>query len=344
MIGVGVVGYGIRGAYTAAVVARHGQAVLRGIADSSPEALRAGRLSYPGCRMTGNWSDLVTDGEIDALVVATPVDTHFEIALAALRASKHVLMKAPFTATADQAGLLVQEAVHRGRILMAAHTLVYSPAVTKIRELIGTGELGEIFLYEAVRMSLARRQDGVAQLWAAALNHLSLIDHIVGSSPAAVSVNAPQGARGEAAGMVCLTLHFDNGLVSHLHMNWLVPVEMHQTLIAGSRRMILYDEIEPRNKIKVYGHNGANGSASQALEDRLATYRTADMWAPYLPFGEAEAAELDHFIDCIDRGSEPVTSGLSGLRVVRLLEAAMHSLRHKGEPVELRVQRRKPGQ
>lgn len=345
MIGVGVVGYGTRGACMAAIVARHAQASLRGIADTSPDILFAVRASHPGWSVTGNWSDLLADGDIEALIVATPVDTHFEIALAGLRAGKHVLIKAPFTATADQAGLLVQEAIHRGRILMAAHTPVYSPAVIKIGEMIKAGELGEIFLYEAVRRSLIRRQDGVAQLWAAAINDLSLLDHIVGSSPAAVSVNAPQGARGEVASMLCMTLYFDNGLVSHLHMNWLNPVEMHQTLIAGSRRMILYDEIEPRNKVKVYGRNGGTGvGIALTPEDRLATYLTADMWAPYVPSGEAEAGELDHFIDCIYRGSEPVTSGMSGLRVVRLLEAATRSLRHNGEPVELRVNRRRPGQ
>jgi predicted dehydrogenase len=294
---------------------------------------------------TTSFGDLISDPQVDAVVIATPVCTHFDLAMQALRAGKHVLVEKPIATTSDEAQRLLDEA-DRGRLVLAVdHTFVYTGAVRKIRELVEGGGIGDIYYYDSVRVNLGLFQHDVNVLWDLAVHDLSIMDYVLPMRPCAVSATGIGHVAGKPEDIAYLTLMFDTPMIAHMHVNWLAPVKVRRTLIGGSRRMISYDDVEPSEKIKVYDKgitlNGSHGSSSngERLYELLVGYRAGDVLAPQLDMTEALLREARHFVRCISEREEPLAGARAGLRVVRLLEAATLSMRERSRVVELEVER-----
>jgi predicted dehydrogenase len=303
-------------------------------ADPRPERREFIKKAYPLVEVTAHTEALLDDPEIDAVAVVTPVDTHYELARRALENGKHVLVEKPLTATSDQARELIRLAEERQRTLMVDHTFVYTSAVRRIRELIRNGDIGEIRYYDSVRVNLGLFQHDINVIWDLAPHDLSIMDYLLEEKP--VSVQAlgavTEGSPLEYIGY--LTLRFPSGLIAHFHANWLSPVKIRQTLIGGTRKMIVYNDNEPSEKVKVYD-KGIEVTSPEGVYRQLVQYRSGDMWAPQIANSEALQMVVNHFLDCARTGATPETDGRAGLAVVRILEASTESLRRDGALVNL---------
>jgi predicted dehydrogenase len=315
-------------------MAAPGSAVTR-VCDLRKERLTSLGKIYPGLKTCTDSSELINDPQIDAVVIATPVSSHFELAMSALKAGKHVLVEKPLAARSDQARKLVDEAAARHLVLLVDHTFVYTDAVRKIRALIASGQLGEIYYYDAVRVNLGLFQHDVSVIWDLAIHDLSIIDHVLPSKPVAVSATGISHVPGQPENVAYITLFFSSPQIAHVHVNWLTPVKVRHTLIGGSEKMILYDDLEPSEKLKVYDKGIDVTPEREDVYKMLVSYRLGDMWAPQLSNTEALQTEALHFIDCIEHNKQPETDGPAGLRMVNLIEAAETSLRDRGRLVEL---------
>lgn len=338
MIGIGVIGYGYWGPNLARSIAETEGCRLAGIADFSAETLaRAGRR-YPGVALHGDPQALIGDPGVDAVIVATPVATHYELAAAALRAGKHVIVEKPMAASSEDARRLIDEAARRNLTLMVDHTFVYTSAVQKIGEIIRSGELGDVYYYDSTRVNLGLFQHDVNVIWDLAVHDLSVLDYLLREKPVTVSASGAGHIRGRQENIAHLSLFYPSGTVAYVNVNWLAPVKVRQTLIGGSRKMIVWNDLEPSEKVKVYDRGVTLGEGPEPAATRI-SYRTGDMWAPQLPNKEALLTGIEHFVDCVTRGRESATSGRSGLAVVETLEAAMLSLSQRGRPVDISAAR-----
>jgi predicted dehydrogenase len=335
MIGVGIVGCGYWGpnlirAFTETVEAR-----VVAVCDLCQERLVAVQRRYPWVRATTSFDDLLAGGDLDAIVIATPVATHFDFALAALRSHRHVFVEKPMAHNSEAAARLVDEAARLRLTLMVDHPFVYTSAVRKIGDLIRGGEIGDLYYYDSVRINLGRFQSDVNVLWDLAAHDLSILDTLTGRGPAAASATGARHLDGTAHNIAYLTLFYDDALLAHVHVNWLAPLKVRRTLIGGSRRMIVYDELEPSEKVKVYDRGvSVSGNDAESREMRIG-YRAGDMWAPRLEVKDALETAAAHFAACIGAGTRPLSDGESGLRVVRQLEAATQSLHANGRPIPM---------
>ncbi len=334
-IGVGVIGYGYWGPNLARNLAETPECDLIAIAELKVELANLARKRHPAALVSEKTRDLINHPKVDAVVIATPVLTHHALALEALRAGKHVLVTKPLAQTSEQCLELIAEAARRRLTLMVDHTFVYTGAVRKIKELISKGELGDIYYYDSVRVNLGLFQHDGNVIWDLAVHDLSIMDYVLPSKPRAVSAtgmaHVPRGLENTAY----LTLFFDGNIIAHVHSNWLSPVKVRRTLIAGSRRMIVYDDLEPSEKIKVYDKGITLNGDSESVYKMLVGYRTGDMWAPQIDIAEALRVEAKHFADCVANSRKPQTDGESALRTIRLLEAATQSMAAQGRPVEV---------
>jgi predicted dehydrogenase len=252
-----------------------------------------------------------------------------------LRAGKHVLVEKPMTATSREASILIAEAQRHGLVLMVDHTFVYTGAVQKIRDLIAQGVVGDIYYYDSTRINLGLFQRDVNVIWDLAVHDLAILDFLMNAAPIAVSATGASHVTNGPHNMAYITVYLDNGAIAHVNVNWLAPVKMRQTLIGGSRRMIVYDDLQPSEKVKVYDR-GINLSANEDDRHKMrVSYRMGDMWSPELSVKEALLTEIEHFVACIHNQAIPLTSGECGLRVVKTLEGASLSLDQHGHPIEL---------
>lgn len=336
MLGVGVIGYGYWGPNLVRNFMEAQGSTVVAVSDLSEARLAPLSVRYPTVRVTTDYRELLADPRVDAVVVATPVASHFELAMAALQASKHVLVEKPLATTSEQSLRLVEEAERRGRVLMVDHTFIYTGAVRKIRELISAGALGEIYYYDSVRINLGLFQHDVNVIWDLAVHDLSIMDYVLPARPVAVSATGISHLPGQPENVAYITLFFDNNVIAHVHVNWLTPVKVRRTLIGGSEKMIVYDDLEPSEKVKVYDKGVTVGQHPEDVYDLLVSYRSGDMWAPRFDNTEALRAEAAHFIECVSRDRRPdACDALAGLRIVRIMEAAEQSLRARGQLVEL---------
>jgi predicted dehydrogenase len=308
---------------------------LVGISDARSERLDQARRRYPSALLTERASELFADPGVDAVAIATPVSSHFDLAMEALRSDKHVLVEKPLAANSEQALRLIDEAARRNRVLMVDHTFVYTGAVRRIREMIANGELGDIYYYDSVRVNLGLFQHDVNVIWDLAVHDLSIMDSVLASKPVAVSATGISHIAGQPENVAYLTLFFADNKIAHLHVNWLAPVKVRRTLIGGSEKMIVYDDLEPSEKVKVYDKGVSLSSSPEDVYQLLVSYRSGDMWAPMLDQAEGLQTEARHFIACIEESKPPSTDGQAGLRVLRILEAAEKSMRQRGQLVEL---------
>ena len=334
-VGVGVVGYGYWGPNLVRNFSETKGARVISVSDLDPEKLALVRRRYFDVDVTPKFRDLLNDNRIDVIAIATPVHTHYDLAVASLRAGKHVLVEKPLAQTSDQARRLIDEAAERNLVLMVDHTFLYTPAVQKIRELVSGGVLGDIYYYNGIRASLGLFQSDVNVIWDLAVHDLSIIQYLFDDEPVAVSATAASHVPGNPENMAHITLFFPSSCIAQISVNWLSPVKIRQTFIGGSRKMIVYDDVEPTEKIKVYDKGiTINGSEEAAHQLRIG-YRAGDMWAPHLSTKEALLTEAEHLIDCVRHGTAPISGGITGWRVVELLEATSASIAARGAPVVL---------
>ena len=337
MIKVGVIGYGYWGPNLVRnFMAAPGSTVAR-VCDQRAERLAPLQKLYPGIKTCNQPADMINDPQIDSVVIATPVSSHFELALAALKAGKHVLVEKPLAANSDHARQLIDEAAARKLVLLVDHTFVYTDAVRKIRELIAAGHLGDIYYYDAVRVNLGLFQHDVNVIWDLAIHDLSVMDFVLPTKPVAISATGMSHIPGQPENVAYIMLYFSGAQIAHVHVNWLTPVKVRHTLIGGSEKMILYDDLEPSEKLKVYDKGIHVTPRPEDVYKMLVSYRSGDMWAPRLDNTEALQTEALHFIDCVENGRAPDTDGEAGLRMVSMIEAAESSLRDRGRLVDLEL-------
>ena len=333
MINIGIIGYGYWGPNLVRNFAETPGAKVAAVADLDAEKLAVVNRRFPAVKTTTDYRELLADPAIDAIAIATPVSTHFDLGLAALRAGKHLWLEKPMTESSEQALRLVDEAEKRQLVLLVDHTFIYTGAVAKMAEIIKSSELGRIYYYDSIRVNLGLFQRDVSVISDLAVHDFSILDHLLGEHPVAVSASGTNHFPGTPENLAYVTLFYESGTIAHANVSWLAPVKVRQILVGGSKKMISYDDLEPSEKIKIYDKGVDFTDDPQKIHEMRVGYRTGDMWAPKLAVTEALGVEGLHFVDCIENRKVPKTDGQLGLRVVELIEAANKSMRHKGETV-----------
>jgi predicted dehydrogenase len=335
MINVGVIGYGYWGPNLVRNYLGDPDCTVAMVCDRDLARLQKVSALYPAIRLTASAEDLINDPGVDAVVIATPVDGHFALAMAALQAGKHVMVEKPIASTADQARQLIVEAQKRGLVLLVDHTFVYTGAVRKMHELIRAESFGPVRYYDSTRVNLGLFQPDVNVLWDLAVHDLSIMAFILEGTPVAVSATGQSLVRGQPEYAAFLTVFFDDDTIAHINVNWLSPVKIRRTLVGGDRQMIVYDDLETSEKVKLYDKGITVTSTPEQVHKLLISYRTGDLWSPNVPATEALAVEAAHFAACIRGEERSITGGEAGLEIVRILEAANQSMRDRGAPIEL---------
>ena len=337
MIRVGVIGYG----YWGPNIVRnfnHGSASQVGmVCDQRPDALRRVQQAYPQVKVTRDPKELIESSQIDLVAVVTPVWTHFELAKAALNHGKHVFVEKPFTFTSAQAEILVNLAVQKNLKIMVDHTFLFTGAVRKIRQLIDNETLGHLYYYDSTRVNLGLFQHDVNVIWDLAPHDLSIMDYLIDEKPEGVVAAAEKHLNG-LEDIAFLTFYFPRNVIAHVNVNWLSPVKVRTTLIGGEKKMVVWNDLEADEKIRIYDRGVEKVTNAQGIYDILVKYRTGDMWAPQVEHTEALKKELEYFVECIETNQTPINDGQAGWRVVRMLEAANESVKNRGAMVELRAE------
>ncbi len=333
MIRVGVIGYGYWGPNVARNLCSLEACQVVAICDARPAALQRARQAHPHIRLVPDCLELLTSSEIDAIAVVTPVWTHFELAKAALENGKHVFVEKPFTSTSDEAKRLIELAEQKNLKIMVDHTFLFNGAVRKIRQLVADGVLGDLYYYDSMRVNLGLFQHDVNVVWDLAPHDLSIMDHVIQSKAEAIVATGETHLNG-LVDVAFLTVYFPANIIAHINVNWLSPVKVRTTLIGGEKKMLVWNDLETDEKIKVYD-KGVEMHTGQGVYELLVGYRSGDMWAPRVDQTEALRTELAYFLDCISNDETPFNDGMAGLRVVRMLEAADESLQQRGKMIRL---------
>jgi len=333
---IGIIGYGYWGPNLVRNFAEVPGVEVAAVADLDKARLATVQRRFPALKGTTNFQDLLNDASIDAIAVATPVSTHFQLGMAALKAGKHLWLEKPMTETSLQASQLVHEAERRKRVLLVDHTFIYTGAVRKMGEIIKAGDLGRMYYYDSIRVNLGLFQRDVNVISDLGVHDFSILDYLLGEHPVAVSASGINHFPGTPENLAYITLFYDSGTIAHVNVSWLAPVKVRQILIGGSKRMITYDDLQPSEKVKVYDKGINFTDDPEQIYQMRVGYRTGDMWAPNLDGSEALRVAVEHFVDCVEHDKVPQTSGHLGLRVVELIEAATSSMRGRGETVYTR--------
>jgi predicted dehydrogenase len=329
----GVIGYGYWGPNVVRNLMSLEESRVVALAEISPAARARALKAYPGLRVTADAMEVIASAETDAIAVVSPVWTHYELTKAALENGKHVFVEKPFTSNAAQGEELINLAAQKNLKIMVDHTFLFTGAVKKISQLLEEGSLGNLYYYDSTRVNLGLFQHDVNVLWDLAPHDLSIMDYLIKADPEAI-VATGQGHLNGHEDVAFVTLYFPDNVIAHINVNWLSPVKVRTTLIGGEKRMVVWNDLEADEKVKVYD-KGVKISSREGVYELLVSYRSGDMWAPQLEQVEALRKELTYFVDCISSGQEPFNNGCAGLRVVKMLETASESLSKKGELVYL---------
>lgn len=329
----GVIGYGYWGPNVVRNLASLDGSQVVSIAELSENARQRARKAYPSVHVTADAHEVISSPDIDAIAVITPVWTHYELAKAALENGKHVFVEKPFTSTADQGKRLIDLASRKNLRIMVDHTFLFTGAVKKITQLVKEGTLGRLYYYDSTRVNLGLFQHDINVLWDLAPHDLSIMDHLLDATPEAI-VATGQNHLNCHEDVAFVTLYFPDNVIAHVNVNWLSPVKVRTTLIGGEKRMLVWNDLEADEKLKVYD-KGVKITSREGVYDLLVNYRSGDMWAPQLEQVEALRQELGYFVECVSGGQDPHNDGHAGLRVVTMLEAATESLKNKGALVSL---------
>jgi predicted dehydrogenase len=334
MISVGIIGYGYWGPNLARNVQENSALELKTICDTNAAALAKARERYPTIKCVEDAGDIFSDETIDAVMIATPVSTHYDLASQSIKSGKHVLVEKPMTNDVQKAAELIGMAKEKGRILMVDHTFIYSPAVQTLKEVISSGTLGDILYYDSVRVNLGLFQHDINVIWDLAPHDISIMYYLVGKVPRWVSAYGASHVGNGLENIAYVNLGFDDEFLAHFHVNWLAPVKIRQVLIGGSRKMVVYNDVEPTEKIKIYD-TGIDVTTQEGIYKTLIQYRTGDISVPHIENRETLSVEMDHFVNCVQNGTTPWTDGQAGLEVVKVLQATQESIRQNGIPIEL---------
>ena len=335
---VGVIGCGYWGPNLLRNFAENEAAELRWICDADPLRLAAMGRRYPAARTTSDHRELLADSALDAIAIVTPVGTHFQIASEALRGRQTPAGRKTPDRDRSEAEELNELADRNQLILMVDHTFIYTGAIRKMKEIVASGELGDLLYFDSVRINLGLFQKDINVLWDLAPHDLSIMDYLIDRQPQALSAIGSCHIEPGIENIAYLIMNFGDDFIAHFHFNWLSPVKIRRTMIAGSRKMILYDDIEPTEKVRVYDKGVTTnriGTDREADYQTLVSYRTGDVWAPKLDSTEALRHVVAEFLESIRTSRRPLTDGQSGWRIVRLLEAAQESIKNGGRLVQI---------
>jgi len=331
MINFGVIGYGYWGPNIVRNLDTLEGARVLAIADTSAAARARAHKAHPGIRTTDNANEVISCTAIDAVAIITPVWTHFELTKAVLEEGKHAFVEKPFTSNAAQAEELIELAAKNNLRVMVDHTFLFTAAVKKIKQLLQDGTLGKLYYYDSTRVNLGLFQHDVNVIWDLAPHDLSIMDYLIGKHPEEIVATGQTHLNG-FEDIAFITLYFPDEVIAHVNVNWLSPVKVRTTLIGGAKKMLVWNDLEADEKVKIYD-KGVQITSREGLYNLLVNYRSGDMWAPKLEQSEALRSELSYFVDCINQGEIPFNDGVAGLRVVKMLEAVDNSLRQRGAVV-----------
>ena len=334
MLNIAVVGFGYWGPNIVRNFYSAEKANVVSVCDRESKALKRVERSYPGIKTTTDYDDIVSSSEVDAIAIVTPVRTHYELARKALNNDKHVFVEKPFTSTVAQAEELLELADRKNLIIMVDHTFLFTGAVKKIKEFVDDNILGELYYYDSMRVNLGLFQHDVNVIWDLAPHDLSIMDYIVGEKAEAITATGKKHFCNGHEDIAFITVFFANNLIGHFNVNWISPVKIRTTLIGGEKRMLLWNDLEADEKVKIYD-KGVNIENREGVYDLLIKYRSGDMWAPRVEQSEALKAEIEYFIDCVLNDQVPFNDGRAGLRVVKILEASNESLKNNGKMIKL---------
>jgi predicted dehydrogenase len=333
MVNFGVIGYGYWGPNIVRNLDGLEGTTVLAISDKSAAARGRAQKATHGIKLTANASDVISSPEIDAVAIVTPVWTHFELAKAALENGKHVFVEKPFTSNTAQAEELINIAARKNLQIMVDHTFLFTGAVKKIKQLLQEGTLGKLYYYDSTRVNLGLFQHDINVIWDLAPHDLSIMDHLIEGDAEEVVATGQTHLNGHED-VAFITLYFPNEIIAHINVNWLSPVKVRTTLIGGEKKMLVWNDLEADEKIKIYD-KGVQITSREGLYNLLVNYRSGDMWVPHLEQAEALRLELAYFVECIVNSQTPFNDGPAGLRVVKMLEAADQSLRNRGAAVHI---------
>ena len=334
MIKIGVIGYGYWGPNIVRNFHTHEGSEVVLVCDKSARCQERLHKAHPSIAFTKDANDILKSPNIDLVAVVTPVWTHYELAKAALENGKHVFVEKPFTFSAQQAEELIELADRRNLKIMVDHTFLFTGAVKKIRQMVDDGELGDLYYYDSLRVNLGLFQHDVNVIWDLAPHDLSIMDHVIKEKAEAVVATGEKHLNG-VEDIAFITVYFPKHIIAHINVNWLSPVKVRTTLIGGEKKMLVWNDLEADEKIKIYDKGVSMSTNPSNLHQLLVSYRSGDMWAPQVEPIEALRAETGYFLKCIEENKTPFNDGVNGLRVVRLLEAAEKSVKKRGELVTL---------
>jgi len=329
MIRLGIVGYGYWGPNIVRNFVAQPDCQVVAVCDKNQVALARVSSRHPGIRTVIDADEIIGSSEIDAVAIITPVSSHYPLAKKALENGKHVFIEKPFTATSAQAEELIEIAERKNLQIMVDHTFLFTGAVRKMKQLIDEGALGPLYYYDSTRVNLGLFQHDVNVLWDLAPHDLAIMDYLIGLKPELV-VATGRAHVNALEDVAYLTVYFPGSVIAHINVNWLSPVKVRTTLVGGQRKMLVWNDLDPTEKIRVYD-KGADVRTEQGVHQLLVSYRSGDMWAPKIEELEALQLESRYFLDCVMNGTRPFNDGHAGLRVVKLLEAAEQSLRQHKE-------------
>jgi predicted dehydrogenase len=327
----GVIGYGYWGPNVVRNLDQLDISKVIAVGDKSPVALKRAAKAYPHAEVTADIKSVLSSPEIDAVAVITPVWTHYELAKAALENGKHVFVEKPFTSNAAQAEELINLAARKNLKIMVDHTFLFTGAVKKIRELLDNGTLGKIYYYDSTRVNLGLFQHDVNVIWDLAPHDLSIMSHLLSAEPEAISATGQKHLNNHED-IAFITVYFPDQMIAHINVNWLSPVKVRTTLLGCEKKMIVWNDLEADEKLRVYD-KGVDIKSQDGVYNLLVSYRSGDMWAPRVEQVEALRLELAYFAECIQKNESPFNDGETGLRVVRMLEATSESLSKRGSLV-----------
>lgn len=333
MVKFGIIGYGYWGPNIVRNLNSIKGANVVSICDRRPEVLRRLKMLYPAVKLFRDYRDLARSPGIDAIVVATPVSSHFELVRAALLNGRHVFVEKPFTASSREAQDLIGLAHKNNLKIMVDHTFLFTGAVRKIKELVDKNVLGDLFYYDSTRVNLGLFQHDVNVVWDLIPHDLAVIDYIIKDKPAAISAHGLGHFGRGREDIAYVTVYFNSNIIAHLNVNWLSPVKIRSTLVGGSKKMLVWNDLEPDEKIKIYD-KGVKIRKS-GIYNLLVDYRSGDVLVPKIGRAEALKTELEHFIEYVENDFRPVNDACAGLRIVKMLEAVDKSLKSNGKLVKL---------
>jgi predicted dehydrogenase len=302
--------------------------------DLVPERLKFVKIKYPAAELTSNWQDLI-NGDVDAIAIATPVDTHYRFSKEALLAGKHIWVEKPFTSTSAEAEELIEIADKKNLKIFVDHTFIYTGAVRKMKELAESSELGKLLYFDSVRINLGIFQKDINVTWDLAPHDLSIMHYVMGNDHkvAAVSANGIANYNGKE-NIAHLSVYFEDNCFAHFHVNWTSPVKIRKMIVGGDKKMLVFDDMENFEKIKVY-NSGVEMKSMESIHEALVQYRTGDMYSPKVIQTEALSLGAKEFISSIKENRIPLTSGIDGLNVVKILEASDKSIKNRGRLIEI---------